>query len=605
MLFLGAVALYIRVFRHPFVNFDDTVYITENPHVQAGMKWETVKWAATSFAAGNWHPLTWLAHAMNFQIFGLAAGGHHAVSVLLHGVNAGLLYLLLVGSTGARWRSAIVAALFAAHPLNVESVAWAAELKTVLCTLFFFLALGAYGWYAQKPEAKRYGLIALLFALALASKPMAITLPFALLLVDFWPLRRVQGWTTPDAKSGAAQKPFPSLLLEKAPLLLLSAASAVVTIVAQQSVGTVVPVGVVRAGAAPTDIAPISLSLRSQNAAISYLAYLGKAAWPLRLAPFYPYSFRPRPAWELILVAGLLAFVSLGAWKARREHPYVVAGWLWYLGTLVPMIGLVQVGSQAMADRYMYVPLVGIFVMLVWGAADLVPWKGLHPVATLVPAGIVLALLTGLTWRQEGFWRSSYDLWSCDLEVAGSNSVAEHNISSDLMFQEKWAEGLGHLQRAVALDPTDAVARIDLAVALQNLGHYAESLQQYAVALQQTSDPKLLPTVYENVGNIYYHQGEFAKGEESYLRALRLSPGQVNVVARLNHLRRDRQIHSFAQDVASHPTADGYFRLGRMLSEANWIPQARYSYQKALQINPSLEEARAALAALPAERSAP
>ncbi|MGA8153159.1 MAG: hypothetical protein WB952_19565 [Terriglobales bacterium] len=348
-----ALSIYSPALNCQFVNYDDDHYVTENLHVQSGLTWSTWHWALTSTEQANWHPLTWLSHALDYQMFGLNAAGHHATSVLLHAVNVALLFLLLFRATGAAGRSALVAALFATHPFNVESVAWVAERKNVLCTLFFLLALGCYGWFTRKPDARRYIARASFFALGLAAKPMVITLPCVLLLVDFWPLRRVQGWSTPAPSYPVPQATWPRLLVEKVPLLVLAAASAVITIMAQRS-----------GGAMPaTEILP--LGTRLWNSVYSYAAYIWKAFWPARLAPFYPGS--RLAVWQIAMAAGFLLVISTLVWRWRRSCPYLVTGWLWYLGTMVPVIGLVQVGGQAMADRYTYIPFIGIFVALVLG----------------------------------------------------------------------------------------------------------------------------------------------------------------------------------------------------------------------------------------------
>jgi len=353
---VATLALYNPVNRHPFVNYDDDRYVTENAHVHNGLNWDTLTWAFSAEEQGNWHPLTWLSHALDFQLFHLNATGHHFTSLLIHSANAVLLFLFLLYATGRVGPSWFVAALFALHPINVESVAWVAERKNVLCTFFFFAALLAYCWYARKPAWRRYLAFAGLFALGLMSKPMVITLPFVLLLLDYWPLGRLK--ESPPSASPIPQASLSKLLVEKLPLLALSAASAAITMQAQ------------RAGGAVRSTAQFSLGVRVENAVVAYATYLWKTIWPAHLAPLYPHPGDSLPVWEVVISALVLLAVTSVVARFRAKR-YLLTGWLWFLGTLVPVIGLVQVGDQAMADRYAYIPLVGIFVMIAWGVADL------------------------------------------------------------------------------------------------------------------------------------------------------------------------------------------------------------------------------------------
>ncbi len=367
---LLTLALYNPVNQHPFVNYDDDRYVTGNAHVRQGLTAETFTWALTSTEQANWHPLTWMSHALDVSLFRLNPAGHHFTGVLLHAANAILLFLLLMSATGRLGPSLFVAALFALHPMNVESVAWVAERKNVLCTFFFFLTLWAYGWYARRPEWKRYLVVAALFVAGLAAKPMVITLPFVLLLLDYWPLNRVR-----YAESDAGWS-WPRLILEKMPLIALSAASAMITMKAQQ------------AGGAVRSTVQFSLSTRVANAIYAYAMYLWKMIWPARLAPLYPHPAGTLATWQVVTAALVLIAITMLVWKFR-ELRYLMTGWLWFLGTLVPVIGLVQVGDAAMADRYAYIPLIGIFVMIAFGAADLAETKKFG-MLSVVPAVCVL-----------------------------------------------------------------------------------------------------------------------------------------------------------------------------------------------------------------------
>ncbi len=354
---VATVVLYYPAIQHPFVNYDDDGYVTNNLHVQAGLAWDTVAWAFTTYDQANWHPVTWLSHALDCQLFQLDPAGHHGTNILLHVLNALLLFWVLAQATGFTGRSFMVAALFALHPINVESVVWVAERKNLLSMLFFLLALGAYRWYAREPRPGRYAVIAVLFALGLMAKPQVITLPFILLLWDYWPLQRMLVEGQPAAiGTGAAVPPrrFSSLLLEKLPLVALSAISAVITVMAQR-----------RGGINPE----LSLSARLANAIVCYARYVGKAVWPTHLAPMYPHPGSSLANWEVFSALLFLMVVTALVIAARRRR-YLPVGWLWFLGTLIPMIGLVQVGRQAMADRYAYVPFLGLFIMMCWGVAD-------------------------------------------------------------------------------------------------------------------------------------------------------------------------------------------------------------------------------------------
>src|SRR5580700_2039259 len=350
------IALYIPVTRHSFIVLDDRDYVTANFHIHGGLSWNTVKWAFTSTAAANWHPLTWLSHALDYQLFALNPAGHHLDSVLIHALNAVLLFLLLAWGTKRVGPSLLVAALFALHPINVESVAWVAERKNVLSTLFFFAAIAAYVWYAQKPDWRHYLLVAALFAAGLMAKPMVITLPFVLLLLDYWPLGRTAG--SPSSVVRVPQLALPKLILEKVPLLFLSGLSAIITVRAQGSAQAV------------RTLHQFSFAIRIENAIVAYGLYLWKMLWPARLAPLYPHPESTLPVWQVSLSALVLVSVTVLV-VVLRSRRYLLVGWFWFLGTLIPVIGLVQVGDAAMADRYAYIPLVGIFVMIAFGVADL------------------------------------------------------------------------------------------------------------------------------------------------------------------------------------------------------------------------------------------
>jgi protein O-mannosyl-transferase len=418
LLALATMALYSPVIGHSFVVLDDREYVTANPHIQGDLGWSTIHWAFTSTYAANWHPLTWLSHALDYQLFALNPAGHHLDSVLIHTLNAVLLFLLLGWATKRVGPSLLVAALFAVHPINVESVAWVAERKNVLSTFLFFWAIGAYGWYARKPVWRRYLLVAALFAAGLMAKPMVITLPFVLLLLDNWPLDRTAG--SPPSVVRAPQLALSKLILEKVPLLFFSGLSAIITVRAQQSAQAV------------RTLHQFSLAIRIENAIVAYGQYVWKMLWPARLAPLYPHSESVLPGWQVALSALVLVSITVLVVVLCSKR-YLLVGWFWFLGTLIPVIGLVQVGDAAMADRYAYIPLVGIFVMIAWGLADWAEARKVPAVWQVIPAACVLAALGVVTSRQLSYWDSEYDLWSHTLAVTERNPFAHDSLGAALM----------------------------------------------------------------------------------------------------------------------------------------------------------------------------
>jgi exonuclease VII small subunit len=452
------IDLYSPVLSHLFVLWDDHDYVTGNPYIRHGLNWSTIKWAFTTTYAANWHPLTWLSHALDVQFFGFDPAGHHFDNVLIHAANAVLIFLLLNWVTRRKAPSLFVAALFALHPLNVESVAWAAERKNLLCTLFFLLAIAAYVRYAQKPDWRRYLLVAFLFAAALMAKPMVITLPFVLLLLDYWPLGRVAGVSSSLSSIGAPQFATRRLWLEKTPMFVLSAVSSWITLRAQ---GT----------AFHTSEFPFSI--RAENALVACVLYLWKMLWPARLAVLYPHSTSSLPAWQVILSAVVLLTITALVLIFRRRR-YLPVGWFWFLGTLVPVIGLVQVGEQAMADRYAYIPLIGVFVMIAWTLDDWAEARNLRIAWRALPALCVLAVLAIVTVRQLSYWRSEYAIWAHTAAVTGSNPIAQTSLGAALRNPD------------VAMSPDDTEIldteqkRLDEA-----RHHYEEGVSAYRQLAQQ------------------------------------------------------------------------------------------------------------------------
>jgi protein O-mannosyl-transferase len=471
LLVVATLAVYNPVNQNAFVNFDDDQYIAHNPHVTAGLSWQTVTWAFTNYYEANWHPLTWISHALDWQLFGANPIGHHYMNVVLHALNVVLLFLLLQSATGFTGRSLMVAALFALHPVNVESVAWAAERKNVLSMLFLLLAMHAYGWYGRKPEVRRYAVVALLFAFGLMSKPQVITLPFLLLVWDYWPLRRF----TAAGAAGNKARTMRRLVLEKLPLLLLSLVSAIVTMQAQ------------KAGNAIRSVISYPFDLRLENAFLAYSRYIGKALWPINLSPMYPHPQTISP-WQLIASVLFLSLITESVMR-KRQQAYLVTGWFWFLGSLIPMIGLVQVGEQAIADRYAYLPFVGLFVMIAWGAAEFAQSKKIPTRSLAVAGAAVLVALSFLTYRQIGFWHDSETLWSHALWVSGTGNYKAHfNLAVIYDAQGRYDEAIQQFRAAE--NPRDDDPRIHLGMGIydQRHGHVQEAVDEYQAAVRLGSE---------------------------------------------------------------------------------------------------------------------
>lgn len=501
---LGLLALVWAVFgqvrNHAFIDYDDGEYVYENAHVKDGLAAEGVVWAFTTTYAANWHPLTWLSHMADVELFGLDAGWHHLVNVLLHGLNAVLLFLVLRSMTGAPWRSAFVAALFAIHPLHVESVAWVAERKDVLSASFWFLTMGAYVRYARRPGPGRYALVLAALALGLLAKPMLVTLPFVLLLLDVWPLRRV----VPGAPA--------RIVIEKIPLLALAAASSVVTVVAQSS------------KSATASLEDIPLGARLAHAAVAYVDYLVKAVWPSRLSVFYPHPASVGEGTPTLQWVGAIVFLSLvtalAAWQWRRL-PYLLVGWLWYLGTLVPVIGVVQVGEQAMADRYTYLPLIGILLIAAWGVPDLVEgWR--HARKALVASGVgAVAVLSWLAFVQAGYWRGPPSLYEHAIAVTRRNFVAWNNLGMYHLNRGELENAADMFREAIRAKPAYAIAHYNLGVALAGSGLSPAAMAAYRETVRL--DPAYVEA-WVNLGILYRSIGDFAAAISCHTTALAIRP---------------------------------------------------------------------------------
>jgi tetratricopeptide (TPR) repeat protein len=530
---------------HEFINYDDFSYVVHNSHVKSGLTLPGIQWALTSTYASNWHPITWLSHMLDCQLFGLRPGGHHFTNLLFHAANTILLFLLLRTMTGALWRSAIVAALFAVHPLHVESVAWVAERKDLLSTFFMLLTLRAYVGYAQEPALKKYLPVILLFAIGLMAKPMLVTLPFVLILLDYWPLDRLEM----DGKSREQKLTvLKRLIMEKAPLFLLSAASSVITLFAQTS--------------AIWNLADIPLPTRLGNAIISYAKYLGLTFWPRDLAIIYPYPDSLGFS-EIILAAAVLIVISTFVFLMAKDHRYLPVGWLWFLGTLIPVIGIVQVGSQAMADRYTYIPLVGIFIILVWGGSDLFErFKGSAKAAEIITAGLILVLMT-LSARQVTYWKDGITLFQHTIRLTSDNYVAHNNLGIALAHQGKREEAAVHFREALRISPIYTHARYNLALNCQNEGKLDEAIVHYRelIRLSPSADGR------NNLAVALMARGEYEEATEQLLKVI--------------------------QDDPSHARA--YNNYGVILMQKGDTDAARIQFEKSLRLDPNYENARSNL----------
>jgi protein O-mannosyl-transferase len=564
--------VFFQLSSYDFVNFDDDLYITKNLRVQAGLTAKNVVWALSSTDLANWHPLTWLSHMLVVQLFGMNPGFHHLTNLFFHIANALLIFLIFNKVTGAPWRSFCLALLFALHPLNVEPVAWVSERKGVLSTFFWMLTMWSYIRYVERPVLDRYLLVFLFFILGLMAKPMIVTLPFVLLLIDFWPLKRFKlltsgsifnfhaGKKTPNAEgmiqtgntSGYDSYSTSQLSLrpvfEKTPLFILSVVSCAVTYFVQNSAGAV------------RSLEVIPLKSRIANALVSYVTYIGKTVYPQSLAVFYPYPVII-PWWKVIGACSILISVSYLAWKSFSKYPYILVGWLWYLGTLLPVIGLVQVGSQAMADRYAYVPVIGLFIIIVWGVTDLIESWNYHRIMISLVATGVMVILSIMTIIQVGCWKNSYKLFNHALETTSNNAPAHNNFGNALVEQNKDEEAGRHYAEALRINPYYAEAHYNLGNFLGIQGKYDEAINHYYAALK--TNPRFKKAHY-NLGNVLAKVGRVAEAMRHFTETIRIDPGY----------------------------AEAYNNLGVVLSKVGKLKEATSCFRRAIRINPDYKDAQ-------------
>ena len=552
--------IYCKTIRHDFLNYDDETYVTANQHVRNGLDARGIGWAFTASRASNWHPLTWISHMMDVHLWGMNPGGHHFTNIVFHLINSFLIFFLLYRMTGKYWQSGFVAVLFAVHPLHVESVAWVSERKDVLSTCFGMLTLWSYLRFIERPGLDRYFPIVIFYTLGLMAKPMLVTLPCVFLLLDYWPLKRFNGDSHNTVQEGGASfgRRFLSLAAEKLPLVLIAAGSSLITIWAQNK------------GGAVGTIVMFPFWDRAANASISYVAYIQKMMWPFGLSAIYPYPAGFSIS-EIVSSGIVLLLISLLGVLTARRFPYGIVGWLWYLGTLVPVIGLVQIGSQSMADRYTYIPLIGLFIIIAWGIGDLVVRLPHRKVFLSLGAMVFGVSLTITAYVQAGYWKNSTALFQHAVAVTSRNWTAYNNLGCALSAKGRVEPAIECFEAALAINPGYGDARFNLGLAYISAKRLQDAEKQLNILFQQRPDDK---EVNIHLGMIYTLQNRWEKAIEQYTRASVLDPDDAGV---LNN-------------------------LGVVYAKKGDLEKALWFFQKAVALNPvfkdaviNLEKAKAAL----------
>ena len=569
---VSTFAVYSQVQDHEFINYDDDKYVTNNEYVKAGFTRDSVGWALTTSYNSNWHPMTWLSHMLDAQLFGPNSKGHHLTNLLFHIANVLLLFLVLLRMTGALWQSGFVAALFALHPLNVESVAWVAERKNVLSTFFWLLTMWAYIRYAQKTNLKRYGLVILFFAMGLMSKPMLVTLPFVLLLLDYWPLRRLQS----DRRTAISR-----LVYEKIPLLVLVAGSVVTTLTVQKM------------GGALGSLNAFPIQERVINALVSYWLYLQKMIWPGGLAIFYAHPENTLSVWKGLATAALLALVTTAAIRLARRAPYFAVGWFWYLGTLIPVIQLVQTGSIAMADRYAYVPLIGIFIIIAWGLPELLAKWRLRSRILTIAAGIWISTLMLMTWNQVSHWKNSITIFSHAIEVTDIEYpdflLAHNNLANALLAEGRTGKAISHYKMAINLMPDYAVNHNHLANALFAEQKTEEAISHFKMAIELMPDYAI---AHNNLGTVLLAEQKTEEAISHYKTAVKLLPDYATAhynlgFALMKEKKTGEAIFHFKMAIQLEPNnTNAHSNLGNALLAEQKTKEAISHYKIAINLKP-------------------
>ncbi len=587
-LVIAILAVYWRVQNSDFVNFDDDIYVTKNHRVQSGLTLESIKWAFSFSDKNNtyWQPVTWLSHILDYHLYDLRAGKHHLTNLIIHIANSLLLFVVFKWMTGAFWKSAFVAMLFAIHPINVDSVAWISERKNVLSTFFWMLTMLTYVYYSKQPVLYRYLLTLLVFALGLMTKPMLVTLPCVLFLLDYWPLGRISLWPPGVDKNGKSNKiivsgyqeflPF-RLVLEKIPFFVLAALSIYVSSLSVRVYGNTV-------------LRPmVPINLRIANALVSYVKYIGKTIWPQDLAVLYPFP-RIVPMWQTIGALFLLVGISFFTIRSIRKAQFFVVGWLWYLGTLVPVIGLVQVGLwPAIADRFAYVPLIGIFIIVAWGIPELVAQWRYRKIWLTALATVVLTILMAATWKQVGYWKNSITLFEHTLKITSNNYPAHNNLGTALAKQGRKEEAIKHYLQALRIKPDYVEARNNLGNALDEQGRTEEAVKYYLQALQ--IKPDYVEARY-NLGVALYSQGRTEEAIEHFLQALRIKPDYAEAHYNLGNAlysqgRTEEAVEHYIIALRIKPDYEkAHNNLGLALYNQDRTEEAIKHYLQALRIKP-------------------
>jgi tetratricopeptide (TPR) repeat protein len=587
VLALGTMAVYAPALRNGFVNLDDPEYVTHNAHVLGGLSWADIQWAlGSNYPSSNWHPLTWLSHMADVQLYRQNPAGHHFTNVLLHALDVVALFLVVALGTGRALRGAAVAAIFAVQPLNVEAVAWISERKSVLCVLFFLLAIGAYGWYAKKPGVLRYLLVMVLFGLGITAKIMVIAFPFALLLMDYWPLDRLGN------DSDSEHRPFSAvlgrLILEKVPLFFMAAAGGAITLYVHRREHALT--------------AAMPLSWRVRNAIFSYLAYLRKTIWPSGLAPYYPHPENSL-SWAVVALAALVLLgITVLAWRYRRRK-YVLMAWLWYLGTIVPMIGFIQTGRQGMADRFMHIPMMGLLVGLVWLVADIAEEKHWQKEIGIALFLLVAAPYAAVTIKQIGYWHDSYTLFAHTLAVTKNNGFAENDFAVALIERGETQLAAEHFEAAIRYSPDLASAHYNLAVLLQKNNQLDDAEHEYRAALALSSDQTEQEESHNNLGVLYLEEQKYAAATTELDAAIAIDPNAQNSfigrgTANLQMGNLDAAVTDFARAAQIGPSPMALYWLGQTLERRGEAQGAVQAYTAALKLAPAMSAARTRLQAL-------
>jgi tetratricopeptide (TPR) repeat protein len=589
-LVVATLAVYWQVLDNDFVIYDDDVYVTENTHVHKGVTFDSLTWAFTSSNATNWHPLTWISHMIDCQLYGLNSRGHHLTSLLFHVANTLLLLLILARMTGALWQSSFVAALFALHPLHVESVAWVAERKDVLSTFFMMLTIWAYILYVKKGKVKRYLLVVLFFMLGLMSKPMLVTLPFILLMLDFWPLGRLcLLHDTRNVVTGQHTNERPDifrLVLEKVPFFALAVGSSVVTFIVQER------------GGAMQLVETYSIQTRIINPFVAYTEYMLNMIWPVKLAVLYPHPGNSLLLWKGVAAGLALVLITILVIRKARKIPYLAVGWLWYVVTLIPVIGIVQVGPQAMADRYTYITLIGLFVIIAWGAKDLLS-KWLHRKIWLgTLAAIILPVLIVLTWKQVQYWENSITLFKHTLKHTSNNFVIRNNLGIVLRKQGRTEEAIKHYFQALRSNPDYALAHYNLGNAYAEQGKTKKAIEAFKQAIRINPD---YAQAHYNLGVAYAGSGKYKKAIEIFLQAIRVNPDNVQAHSNLGAAyagsgKYKEAIEAFLQALRIDPDyALVHNNLGIAYGVLGKYKEATEAFNQAIRINPDDAEAHLSL----------